>query len=71
MLTSIPVWALTFANLGSAFAFYMIQTEIPTYLSTIQHFSLTSVTLLDFLVESFEGFLESIQKLALRSQTRL
>ncbi len=46
ILTSIPVWALTFTFTGTSYVFYMIQSEIPTYLSTIQHFSLTSVIIL-------------------------
>jgi hypothetical protein len=46
ILTSVPVWALNLTGIGSAFGFYMVQTEIPTYLSTIQHFSLTSVKII-------------------------
>jgi len=45
ILSSIPVWALTISYSGSAFSLYMIQTEIPTYLGTIQHFNLATVKL--------------------------
>ena len=43
ILTSVPVWAMNLTSIGSAFGFYMVQTELPTYLGTIQHFPLTSV----------------------------
>ena len=42
--TSIPVWALVWTFVCSAWGFHTLLTEIPTYLNNIQHIPLTAVS---------------------------
>ncbi|KFM63424.1 Sialin, partial [Stegodyphus mimosarum] len=42
LLTSIPVWTLMITHFGQNWGFYTFLTELPTYLSTILHFNITS-----------------------------
>ncbi|KAG7163343.1 inorganic phosphate cotransporter-like 1 [Homarus americanus] len=42
ILTSMPVWAAVMGHLGSNWGFYTLLTELPTYLSNIQHFDMKS-----------------------------
>jgi hypothetical protein len=44
MLGSMPVWAIVAAHTAHTWGFYTLLTETPTYLSSIQHFSLTAVS---------------------------
>jgi hypothetical protein len=41
---SVPVWALGITFTSSAWGFYTLLTEIPTYLNNIQHVPLTAVS---------------------------
>lgn len=36
-------WAIVIAHIGSTWGVYTAQTEIPTYLANVQHFSITAV----------------------------
>ncbi|KAK3882103.1 hypothetical protein Pcinc_013509 [Petrolisthes cinctipes] len=41
IMTSLPVWATTFAQIGSMFGFNLLLTQLPTYLATILGFTIT------------------------------
>ena len=43
MLLSVPVWALIITHAGHNWGMYTLLTEMPTYLSNIHHFNITSV----------------------------
>lgn len=44
VLTSPPVLALTVTHFGNNWGFYTLLTELPTYLKSIQHFNMKSVS---------------------------
>jgi ACS family sodium-dependent inorganic phosphate cotransporter-like MFS transporter 5 len=44
ILTSLPFWALSVTFVCSAWGFYTLLTNVPTYLNNIQHIPLTLVT---------------------------
>ncbi|KAK4293224.1 hypothetical protein Pmani_034058 [Petrolisthes manimaculis] len=52
IMTSLPVWATTFAQIGSMFGFNLLLTQLPTYLATILGFTIT-----DFVGSVSFGFL--------------
>ncbi len=43
ILTSAPVWAIVVAHSGNNFGFYLLLTEMPTYLRTILGFPIEEV----------------------------
>jgi MFS transporter, ACS family, solute carrier family 17 (sodium-dependent inorganic phosphate cotransporter), member 5 len=43
MLTSAPVGAVGIANVGHAWGFYTLLTELPTYMDNILHFDMKQV----------------------------
>ncbi|XP_068218377.1 putative inorganic phosphate cotransporter isoform X2 [Palaemon carinicauda] len=49
ILTSAPFWCLVFFHFGDSFGYYMLSTEIPTYLNNIQHVDLAKNGLLSAL----------------------
>jgi len=49
MLLSVPVWALIITHAGHNWGMYTLLTEMPTYLSSIHHFNITSSGLLSAL----------------------
>ncbi|XP_071038026.1 sialin-like isoform X2 [Parasteatoda tepidariorum] len=53
IFTSIPMWALIIAHTGHNFGYYLLMTEMPTYLNNILHFDLKS-----------NGFLSAIPYIA-------
>jgi hypothetical protein len=48
MLASIHLWAIVVAHVGQAWGFYMLLTELPTYMKTVLHFNLKSVSWANF-----------------------
>ncbi|XP_047496250.1 putative inorganic phosphate cotransporter isoform X2 [Penaeus chinensis] len=69
VLTSPYVWLVTLASVGDTLGFYTIITELPTYLTNIQHFDMNSTGVLSALpyalawvISLFWGFL--VEKLA-------
>ena len=43
MLTSPAVWAVGAANIGHAWGFYTLLTELPTYMDNVLHFDMKQV----------------------------
>ncbi|XP_076064319.1 putative inorganic phosphate cotransporter isoform X2 [Oratosquilla oratoria] len=41
ILTSMPFWAIVVSHFGHNWGFYMLLTELPTYLKTILHFNMS------------------------------
>ena len=41
---SIHVWAILVAHVGKALGYYVLLTELPTYMKTVLHFDLKSVS---------------------------
>ena len=41
---SIHVWAILVAHVGKAMGYYVLLTELPTYMKTVLHFDLKSVS---------------------------
>ncbi|CAL4116671.1 unnamed protein product [Meganyctiphanes norvegica] len=54
VMTSLPFWAMILASLGNNFGFFTLLTELPTYLSSIQHYDMQS-----------SGFLSALPYLAM------
>ena len=44
MFLSLPVWALLIAHAGNNWGMYTLLTEMPTYLTTVHHFDISSVS---------------------------
>ncbi|KAK3889501.1 hypothetical protein Pcinc_006473 [Petrolisthes cinctipes] len=42
VFTSLPIWSLMVVHFGQNWGFYTLLTELPTYLSNIQHYDITS-----------------------------
>ena len=40
MLTSVPLWAILAAHVAQSFGYYVLFTELPTYMKNILHFNL-------------------------------
>ncbi|XP_064087628.1 putative inorganic phosphate cotransporter isoform X3 [Macrobrachium nipponense] len=49
VLTSLPFWALVSFHIGDNFGYYLLSSEMPTYLSNIQHLDLNKNGLLSSL----------------------
>ena len=45
MLLSLPVWALIITHIGQNWGLYTLLTEMPTFLSNVHNFNLTSVSI--------------------------
>ena len=43
MFLSLPVWALLLAHMGNNWGMYTLLTEMPTYLTSVHHFDISSV----------------------------
>ena len=43
MFLSLPVWALMLAHMGNNWGMYTLLTEMPTYLTSVHHFDISSV----------------------------
>lgn len=43
ILTSIPFWSTVIAHISASWGFYLLLTEIPTYLNGVYHFDINSV----------------------------
>jgi len=60
MFLSLPVWALMLAHMGNNWGIYTLLTEMPTYLTSVHHFDLSSSGLLSalpyFLMWTFSIF---------------
>ena len=46
MLTSVPVWGIAATQITESFGFYVLFTELPTYMKNILHFDLKSSAVL-------------------------
>lgn len=46
MMTSLPLWAIITAHFGSNWANYTLMTMLPTYLTTVLNFNLSTVSIL-------------------------
>ena len=44
MFLSLPVWALLLAHMGNNWGMYTLLTEMPTYLTSVHHFDISSVS---------------------------
>jgi len=60
MFLSLPVWALMLAHMGNNWGMYTLLTEMPTYLTSVHHFDISSSGLLSalpyFLMWTFSIF---------------
>lgn len=62
MFTSWPVYALIFAHFGQNFGYFMLLTELPTYLNEALHFDLKSnglISSLPYLVQAITSWISS------------
>ncbi|XP_071526818.1 sialin-like isoform X2 [Panulirus ornatus] len=61
--TSVPLWATNIAHIGSMFGFNLLLTQLPTYMSSILGFSITSnglLSALPFLTQFLGGTASSV-----------
>jgi len=49
IFTSMPFWAIFVAHIGQCWGFYVLLTDLPTYMKTVLHFDLKSNSLLSAL----------------------
>lgn len=46
VLRSLPFWAMTVMHVGYNWGYYTIASELPVYMANMQHFTISSVSLL-------------------------
>jgi len=59
ILTSIHFWAILVAHVGQNWGFYVLLTELPTYMKTVLHFDLKSFTV----CSTVFGYVDSVKRL--------